>query len=88
MEARLTMNKQIAGLAVPIFCLQFFGSAVSAAESSPGAFPPLQSPPPQAARMSADQLSKLKSDLAGARDRANSHVKTKQPVPKRESPRR
>lgn len=58
------------------------GSAASAAQSSASAYAQLEPPPArETPALTADEVSKLKKDLAGARDRQNSHVKTKDAAP-------
>ena len=60
------------------------GSAASAAQSSARAYAQLEPPPArETPALTADEVSKLKKDLAGTRDRQNSHVKTKDAAPPR-----
>lgn len=58
------------------------GSTALAASSSTNAYAQLNPPPGrETPALTPDQVSKLKKDLAGARDRQNSHVKTKDAAP-------
>ncbi len=59
------------------------GSAALAAQSSSASTYAQLTPPPAREKpaLTADEVSKLKKDLAGARDRQNSHVKTKHAAP-------
>jgi hypothetical protein len=59
------------------------GSAALAGQSSASAYAQLTPPPArETPALTADEVSKLKKDLAGARDRQNSHVKTKDTAPR------
>lgn len=56
--------------------------AACAAQPSTSAYAQLDPPPArETPALTAEEVSKLKKDLAGARDRQNSHVKTKDPAP-------
>ena len=58
------------------------GSAALAAQSSASAYAQLDQPPTRdTPALTADEVSKLKKDLAGARDRQNVHAKTKDAAP-------
>ena len=58
------------------------GSAALAAQSAASAYAQLDRPPPrETPALTADEVSKLKKDLAGARDRQKSHTKAKDAAP-------
>jgi hypothetical protein len=78
----MSQRGKIAALAW-MLCLTFCASAAAAAQLLPtSTYAQLDRPPArETPALTADEVAKLKKDLAGARDRQNSHLKSKDGVP-------
>jgi hypothetical protein len=69
-------QRKITPLAVLVLAAACWTSATLAGQSSTRAYAQLEPPRARATpALTADEVSKLKKDLAGARDRQNSHAK-------------
>jgi hypothetical protein len=78
----MSRNQKIAPLVAMMIALSCCGGVASAGEQPRSAYGQLDRPPArEAPTLTADEVSKLKKDLAGARDRQNSHLKAKEGAP-------
>jgi hypothetical protein len=83
----MSQERKLAPLAALMLGLSFCGSAASAGEPPKNAYGQLDRPPArETPTLTADEVSKLKKDLAGARDHQNSRLKTKEAAPQQKKP--